>query len=190
MLYGAYKNARNAAWECLLDFEIDKLPVDVREIARAAGVKVIKNADVNDLRPGESGCAYYIRKQWYIIYDDTNSAERIRFTIAHELGHIFLGHRLRRGRRARSKEFKPKPLIEREADIFASRLLCPSCILWGLDLHTPEEIAKACSVSYTAAKIRAERMELLYQRSKFLTSPLEREIYENFEEFIKTKNNI
>ena len=188
MLYGAYKNARDAAWACLRNFKIDKLPVDVREIARNAGIKIIKNSDVDELKPGESGSAYFDGKQWYIIYDDASSVERVRFTIAHELGHIFLGHKLKRGYVARTKIFKRKPLTEREADIFASRLLCPSCVLWGLDLHTPEEISRMCRVSYTAAKIRAERMEVLYQRNKFLLSPLEREVYENFEEFIqKTK---
>ncbi len=186
MLYGAYKHARNSAWSCLLDYKIDKLPVDVFEIARAAGITVIKNSLIHDLSSHESGCAYYIHKQWYIIYDDTNSIERIRFTIAHELGHIFLGHRLRRGRSAGAKEFKPKPLTEREADIFASRLLCPACVLYGLNLHTCEEISRTCHVSLSAAKIRSERMELLYERDKFLTSPIEREVYKNFENFIIT----
>lgn len=188
MLYGAYKNARNAAWSCLLDYKINKLPVDVFQIAREAGITIIKNSLVRDLSPHESGCAYYVHKQWYIIYDDTNSVERIRFTIAHELGHIFLGHRLRRGRSTGTKEFEPKPLTEREADVFASRLLCPACVIYGLNLHTCEEISQVCHVSLTAARIRSERMELLYERNKFLTSSVEREVYKNFENFILTHN--
>lgn len=39
------------------------------------------------------------------------------------------------------KEYDKK--IE-EADMFAARLLCPSCVLWGLNLHTADEIARTC----------------------------------------------
>jgi hypothetical protein len=43
-------------------------------------------------------------------------------------------------------------------------------------------------LTYQAATYRAQRMELLYKRNKFLTSQLERKVYSNFEDFINQYN--
>ena len=92
MLYGSYKNARNAAWQCLLDFDIRELPVKPSTIAKQLGIKIIKNSSINELSEGESGATYLINSKWYIVYNDTEPRQRSRFTVAHELGHILLGH--------------------------------------------------------------------------------------------------
>ena len=68
---------------------------------------------------------------------------------------------------------------------FTSNLLAPACVLWGLDIHTAEEISALCHISRQAAEFRAERMELLYERGKFLTSPLEQQVYDQFAPFIQ-----
>lgn len=183
MYYGAYKNSRNASWQCLIDNKISELPVSLTTIARNSSVKVIKNSDANELQPDESGISLLIGTEYFIVYDDTQSKGRCRFTIAHELGHIFLGHLLIDSKGARIFDTS-RPQIEQEADVFAARLLAPACVLWGLGLKTPEQISKVCEISYTAAKIRAERMELLYKRNKFLTSSLERKVFDNFKDFI------
>lgn len=182
-IYGRYKTVRNGTWQVLIDFNITSLPISVVAIANTAGIKILKNSVVNELKPGEVGASVLDGDMWYIIYDDTVSKGRIRFTIAHELGHIFLGHPLKIGYHARTIDVR-KPEVETDADMFASRLLCPACVLWGLNLHTPEEIKEVCNVSYAAAKIRSERMKILYERNKFLTSSLERQVYNNFIDYI------
>lgn len=184
-IYGIYKNVRDAAWRCLAEHRIDKLPVDILHIARMTGIKIIKNSSVNELSLSESGASLFDGAKWYIIYDDENTVQRARFTIAHEFGHIFLGHELRKGRHARTFDIS-KPQVEKEADSFAARLLAPACVLWGLSLHSPQEIADVCNISLAAAKIRAERMSVLYDRNKFLTSPLEKTVYDNFRKYIET----
>lgn len=188
-LYGRYKNARNSAWQTLLDLNITSLPVDVISICSTLGINVIKNSEINELKSNESGVCLFENDEWYIIFDDTSSKERARFTIAHELGHILLGHPMRYKYYSHSIDAS-KPDVEVEADIYASRLLAPACVLWGLDLHTPEEIKAVCGISYTAAKIRAKRMEILYKRSKFLTSALEQKLYNNFAQYIKTHKRV
>lgn len=185
MIYGNYKKVRDAAWQVLIDYRVFELPVSTLDIATAAGVKVIKNKDVNALQDGEAGASITDGKDWYIVYDDRDMRKRVRFTIAHELGHIFLGHAVVAGYHARTIDIA-KPEVETQADVFASRLLAPSCVLWGLDLHTADDIAKVCDISIAAAKIRAERMEILYERNKFLTSPLEREVHKQFSAFMKS----
>ncbi len=186
MIYGKYKNARNAAWRCLIDFNITELPVKPTLISKAAGIKVIKNSLVHELTSHESGASLLDGAQWYIIYDDKKTRGHCRFTIAHELGHIFLGHELRKGYHARTFDTS-RPAVEQEADVFASRLLAPACVLWALDVHTAAEIARLCDISQNAAQIRADRMEILYPRNKFLTSPLEQSVYKNFSGYIQKK---
>lgn len=182
-IYGRYKNARDSAWQVLIDYKINSLPVKISSIAVSAGINIIKNSTVHQLRDNEVGKSVLYNEQWFIIYDDLTSYYRIRFTIAHELGHIFLGHPLITGYHARTVDTS-KPVAETEADIFASRLLAPACVLWGLNIHSPEDISRICGISYTAAKIRAKRMDILYTRNKFLTSPLEKQLYKQFENFI------
>lgn len=181
--YGKYKNVRNAAWQVLIDYNINKLPVKVTNIVKQANIKLLNNSDCNFLKGNQLGVSIHLENEWYIIVDDTMKIERIRFTIAHELGHIFLGHESLLHRTPNSI-FIEKPEEETEADMFAARLLAPSCVLWGLNLHAPEEIAKICNISYQAAVYRAKRMEILYKRNMFLTSDLEKQVYSNFSEFI------
>lgn len=183
MYYGAYKSARDGAWQCLLDHKVCELPVSLKAIARGANIKLVNNSTVNLLSPNERGYAERIKGVWYIVFNDDDPTPTVRFTVAHELGHIFLGHALQKGF-SRTKRFIVKPQTESEADVFASRLLCPAVVLWGLGLHTADEIAAICNVSLSAARIRAERMKELYRRNMFLTSPLERAVYENFKEYI------
>lgn len=183
MNYGIYKDVRDAAWKCLIDCKINQLPVNLKKITEHFNIKVVKNSSVNLLNPSENGVSILYAKECFVVIDDENTVQRCRFTIAHELGHILLGHPTRNGYHARTID-KDRPEIEREADVFASRLLAPACVLWGLNLHTSEEIAKVCNISITAAKIRAERMDMLYRRNKFLISPLERKLYEQFKGFI------
>lgn len=181
--YGKYKNVRNAAWQVLIDYNVNKLPIKVTDIVKKSNIKLLNNSDCKFLKNNQLGVSIHIDNDWYIIIDDTMKIERIRFTIAHELGHIFLGHESLLHRTPNSI-FIEKPEEETEADMFAARLLAPACVLWGLDLHTPEEIAKVCNISYTAAIYRANRMEILYKRNMFLTSNLEKQVYSNFSEFI------
>lgn len=184
--YGIYKKVRDASWQILIDNRIQSLPVNVIEIANNNEISVLKNSEVNELRDGEVGVSIFDGENWYIVYDDAlDSLGRKRFTIAHELGHIFLGHPLFSGYHARSTDIK-KPRTENEADSFAARLLAPACVLWGLNLHTAEEIAGTCKISMQAAEIRAQRMQELYKRNAFLTSPLEKQLYRQFEDYIKT----
>ena len=178
--YGIYQNIRNSSWQCLIDFGIDALPVDVLKIARGAGFHVIKNSSVNILFEGENGRSYYDGKRWYIIYDDRNPTEISRFTIAHELGHIFLGHELKHIRYSHTKEIIKDPKSEIEADRFAIKLLCPACVLWKYELYSPEDISRACRIDIDVATKRAVRMKTLVKRNCFLKSPLERKLYEKF----------
>lgn len=182
--YKRYKNVRNAAWQALIDFKISSLPVPLSVICQSLGIALLDNSNAHELRPTESGISLKQNGKWYIIFDDTDTHGKQRFTVAHELGHILMGHALKNGYYTR-KDNLIKPADETEADMFAARLLAPACVLWGIGATTAEQIAQVCDISLTAATLRSERMELLRKRNKFLTSPLERQVYKQFEDYIK-----
>lgn len=190
MNYGVYQNVRNAAWRCLLDAEITELPVSVTKIARHFDIRIAKNSVYAMLKSYQSGISFQTESgEWLIVYDDSDSTGRKRFTIAHELGHILLGHPLQEGEQHTRVFNKERPEVETEADMFAARILSPACVLWALDLHTPEEIAECCQISYTAAQVRADRMKILYSRQKFLTSPIEWQVFQAFKPWIEQQKN-
>lgn len=182
MDYRDYKISRNLAWNILLTEGISELPVKVGALCRQMGISVryYSPTDEND------GKSTIINGQAIIFVSDQCTPPRQRFTAAHELGHILLGHVGEYQLVNREPSSTDNP-IEHAANVFASRLLAPACVLWALDARTPEQIASLCHISYTAARFRAERMKLLYERNKFLTSPLEQQVYLQFKEFIQDK---
>lgn len=181
MNYGIYKNIRGAAWQCLIDCNVVSLPVSVSRIMRYYGIDMVYNSNVEILQPSESGRIIVTDKPRVIIRDE-HSIQRQRFTAMHELGHYVLGHLGEQMELSRSDIRQPQ---EKESDMFAVRVLMPACVLWGLDLHSPTEIARICNVSMQAAERRAKRMKELYARNMFLSDPLERKVFEQFKDYIQ-----
>ena len=88
-----------------------------------------------------------------VLYNDARSPGRIRFTVGHELGHIILGHVQPGSVTIANRDPSPNDdPHETAANQVAARLLAPACVLWGLDLHTPEEIAKCAKKAISMKK--------------------------------------
>lgn len=86
-----------------------------------------------------------------------NGDSQSRFTIAHELGHLFLQHKLDETF-AREKAYgciETWRDSEWQADTFAAEILMPKDLVRGL---TIEEICKNCGVSYSAAETRLRKL--------------------------------
>lgn len=80
----------------------------------------------------DAKCFYYPEQDTYlIIYDETKNRYRVRFSLAHELGHIVMGHlndkitELARGGVADYIYWK----MEGEANTFAGNLLAPPILI-------------------------------------------------------------
>jgi hypothetical protein len=87
------------------------------------------------------------RVRYFILYQATLHPARISFTLAHEVGHILLGHG------------DDSPAREAEADCFAAALLAPRVLLWELARRrgrrlTPEELCGIFAVSRQAAAVQ------------------------------------
>ena len=181
--YGIYASCRDAAWRCHIDYYIRSLPVHLKPIAKSSGIRIIKNSEVNELKKNEAGASLFVGGNWIIVYDDSLDITDARLVIAHELGHIFLGHEYKySGERFLSEG--DKLLSEREADMFALRLLAPACVLHELRVFSPEAIAELCCIPVSAAKRRAKRLAELEKRQCFYKSELEVKVAEGFKPYI------
>jgi hypothetical protein len=147
-----------------------RFPVDVRQLAlgaadifgwkdpitqvQAASIKKFEGA----LFPGED------RSKWLLLYNQTlTSPGRIRFTMAHELGHYIL-HRLQRDSFECSSAdmlnwSQDEKDMEGQADLFASYLLMPlddyrAQVGATVDLDVLGQCAERYGVSLTAAILK------------------------------------
>lgn len=202
MEYARYQHFRDLSWKVLLEEKVTELPIDVGKLCRQMGIPVKayrhSAAALRYLQVDISqtdGIAAYIQGLPVIFYNDTGPRGRQRFTVAHELGHILAGDVTRDGIANRIYINGDEDPIEQAANVFASRLLAPACVLWGLDIHAPEDIMRLCGLSYQAAVLRAKRLDVLYRRERlfleergkscFLISPLEQRVYAQFNGYIR-----
>lgn len=194
MSYCKYKNARDAAWKTLIECGISSLPVRPSEICRhynwvladyIDGKRSIELLGLSELREKTDGFCAVTENHVYIFYDSSLPVGRQRFTVAHEIGHLILGHV---GTGTATVENREPTGAEREeetqANQFAARLLAPACVLHEIGATEQEEIQKLCGISKQAAKIRAERMQELERRGRYYTSNLECRVVRQFESYI------
>ena len=190
--YAQYQNARDAAWRALLDLPEKKLPVDVEALAKKLGVEIHpfpgkEQALLHNLvnRAADGPCvSLRIRRAWHIFlranaFDESHR----RFAVAHELGHLLLGHEtetLVPGVRCFAARESTGDVLEDTqemddyyADIFAIRLLAPAFALHEMHIDSSGGIMRLCGLPPHAAALRAERMELLNERDAFYTHILE-----------------
>lgn len=188
--YDIYKHARDMAWQFLIDNHVSWLPLNLSAICRNNGYSLLLDSKSLYLTGECRGATFYRNGQWQIVLNASDSIQVRRYTVAHELGHIYLGHTLHDGKYGRSFGIQraPKTPEEYQAERFAIDILAPACVLWSLNLHTAEEIAEACNISVQSAAYRAERMNILYQRNKFLSQPLERRVFKQFETYLRAKS--
>ncbi|MCL2055801.1 MAG: ImmA/IrrE family metallo-endopeptidase [Oscillospiraceae bacterium] len=85
-----------------------------------------------------------------VLYDEeVRSLRRINFTLAHELGHIYLGHG------------DDRAANENEANSFAAELLMPSALVREMQTRnnhplTPEDVCAVFAISRQAAAIKLQ----------------------------------
>ena len=80
------------------------------------------------------------RVRYIVLFNDWKDDTTIRFTLAHEIGHIVLGHT------------EDNEIAKKEANCFARNLLCPIPVRTALDLHTVSDLCTAFDVSEPMAE--------------------------------------
>lgn len=201
MNYKKYQNSRDLSWQILIDSKISELPVKVSRICKMMNIRIISYKQGAKLIESLSLSQNALNSDGFtfgnmIFYNERCKLPRQRFTVAHELGHILLhgGQGL-----YNSEPIEGDNPIEQEANVFASRLLAPACVLWGLGVTSAEQISEICNISVQSAEFRFERLSKLYEREKsfvdkygkscFLMSSLEAKVYAQFINYIN-KNKL
>lgn len=170
MNYNDYKIAHDRAWQTLIETKVNILPINLKEIFKYYNIEL--KTFINDTDEA------FIKNN--IVYFNKNyNIKRIRFTLAHELGHILLKHE-----NLNHTVHTYNSIEEYQANIFARCLLMPAIVLKELNCIEPQNIANMCKVSLQAAEYRSKRMKELLLKNRFNLSPLERQVYNNFKNFI------
>ena len=203
-MYEKYQDARNASWRLLIDFKITELPVKISTILKKLNINLhsyengdalIKHLNLIDKTKNCDGFAVNIKNKYYIFYNQNCSIQRCRFTLAHELGHILLNHvKPNSWSTANNAPSQMDTHEETQANIFASRLLAPACVLHELKATTLKQIMVLCQISKKSAQFRLERLKLLEKRNInflvnrgygcFYLNPLEKQVYHQFKDYI------
>ena len=141
--YPDYHRAARLAYRTLLKLRINKLPVDILGICkRCKNTKVMTFREADKEFPDYSGfligggpseSAFTIRIEIdggtcnFILYNDDmmfNSLQRLRFSLAHELGH----------------KDEHSFICEAEANYFAQHMLCPAPVVEAMNLSDDSKI--------------------------------------------------
>ncbi|WP_024601657.1 MULTISPECIES: ImmA/IrrE family metallo-endopeptidase [Pseudoalteromonas] len=162
----AVKNILDANWDW-------RLPVNIQDIAEKLNIKVDSinpfNPDHNDYR-GLSGLAEINNQGQRVIYcNSTESTNRNRFTLAHELGHHVLNHVNPQNPcfRDDSNTFSSNSPVwqEREANNFAAQLLMPldaiKTMLFVKGISNIKQLAEIFQVSEAAMYYRLKNLGYL-----------------------------
>lgn len=153
-----YFNVRNSAWEFLIKNNVLSYPLDLRKLARNNNWTIwsydefCKHRNLNEkdlIMHHPDGFTFKLENGIQLIcYNQNNNRWRNRFTIAHEMGHIILHKHVKRDQ------------LEKEANMFAARILMPMGLIKELNIKNPEELSKLCDVSLEAATFRLKRSKI------------------------------
>lgn len=162
-----FSEATMKGYQLLTALELKELPIDPFEIIDQFDNWYIQSWSELKAATGEADPLYLKRdgieartqiirgsNDYMIVYDDSYTNGRLRWTIAHEIGHIILGHlidfeetALNRGGLSK----KQYGVLEVEAHWFAEAILAPNAILSLFDIRSAQEIAFLCDISKDAS---------------------------------------
>ena len=119
--------------------------------------------DVFLLCESESGCTNYdVASDRYLVLfnsstENNNVLGRIRWTLAHELGHVTLKHLPYIAEPSIAENnFNnlTHPELENEADYFAALLLCPMPLYEQLHIQSAQDVQRVFGLSWEASDVR------------------------------------
>lgn len=168
-----YGRAAKMAYRTLLSLRIDRFPVEPLDILKKCKNTAVHTYD--ELMAKYDMTDRYLFKEcemhgqdavtvrkvlperaiYELFYFSHGNQRRLRFTLAHELGHIVLGHRLE------------EDWEEKEADFFASQLLAPRPVFPILTIHNynmadPATVARIFQLSKAASQVVVSRRNVPY----------------------------
>lgn len=153
-----YPRATNAAYQLLANRKTFSIRTDVFRIANSLPeCRLLSYGDAVQkygcdwqalINNSEDGFSVRLGRQTIILYNEKKPKRRIRFTIAHEIGHHVLSH-----------DDGDNLSFEREANCFARNLLCPVPLIEYFHIYTVNSYVDAFDVSPQMARIAIKKLE-------------------------------
>lgn len=142
--------------------------------------------DIIDAFQSEDGYTIFDGTNYTIAYNDTiQNQGRIKFTLMHEIGHIYMNHLVDFDEtvlmRSELTEKKYR-ILENEANAFARNTLAPVIVVKELNLKTGTDVADYFGLSQAAATVRLKSLIMDYRQ---LLSPFIRFQRKHFSQFIE-----
>lgn len=193
-----YKLIHQIVNDIYINSNITQFPVDILSIIKSFSTITIvsystyaknhnlTNEELLNCFTSDDGFSVLSKsKDKYIIFFNDfidNSKQRMRWTIAHELGHILCKHHLFNNDNFSDEEIYS--FKEREANHFSSMILAHSVVLNELSLISSKEIEFYCDLSSAAAKFRFDN----HKRYCRYSTSSDRYIIRNFKEYTDARN--
>ena len=159
--------AHATAIQALLKLGVNALPFDPIKAIRAIGCNEFTYQEIVQMfrvpirnivvgAESKDGCVFPMNGSYAILYNtEGNTETRIRWTLAHELAHILLGHLTDfTSEQLAFDKREDHDVLDQEADACAAELLAPSPILYRLGFYDAATIRSACNLSWKASKYR------------------------------------
>jgi len=163
-----FKKAEASALKVLEENFITSWPVPVEELIEFQGLGLI----LSEFTDGEISGVIDLNKK-YLYINSSDSSQRQRFTIAHELGHWIL-HRPELAANEEIAVLYRRPLgtvennvLEQEANCFAANLLVPEVMLRRAIKQVNDKSGNEASDAHLAKIFNVSRSVIGY-RKKFL----------------------
>ncbi|PFJ14955.1 hypothetical protein COD67_10580 [Bacillus cereus] len=169
-----YYLAQQYAYKTIFEAGITTLPINFKKIEKffqnlkihsfswMARTHNMSFDDVCKWARSNEGCCWYRKSDdtYIILYNEKiGTPQRIRWTIAHELGHFVLKHNLRSNEKVMSRgplNEADYEIFEKEANYFAKNILVPipviAKILTSISTINLFDIAEICDISHEAAE--------------------------------------
>lgn len=177
----------------LLQSGITQLPVNPVRIVESNGWKIYRYSqfaarikkDVESLIANydKDGFTFWSErdKTFIICYNESTPQNETRWTLTHEIAHIYLKH-ISSESPVMAKNGITNPLYEIEAEYFTLRVLCPLAVLLECRVSNPESVIELCGVPERRA-VMAFRCLGDFSKGGG-TSPLHSQIEQQFSDFI------
>jgi Zn-dependent peptidase ImmA (M78 family) len=163
-----FKNAELAALNLLTQLDVHSYPIKVKKIAKSfnnlkirkyswfATKRNIRFWDACKYFDSDDGCCWFFcpKNEYVIFYNDRKNKYRIRWTLAHELGHYILGHNITNAKTKLmrySLSDNQYKIYEKEADCFARTLLAAPQIVSNFEISNHIDLSTICMISHEAA---------------------------------------
>lgn len=152
-------------------FNIQSFPIDCEAILEAYGMKVKTYSSQKPKK--KERCLFYSEDAYtlkgIVYYNDTKPIGRIRFSLAHEIGHIALQHE-----EPRTEE------QEKESDCFASYFLAPRMAIHYSGCKNYVDVSKQFNISHEAAQIAFDDYRRWHRRAVYKMNDFDRAMYSHF----------